>query len=215
MNMTKNELSPERQTLAEVVAKRAELKSFIDGAAAADRSLQQKWYRFDGDIQTAKTAIEVAKTAAAKALIASHTGTQAPASGSVAEARAALQEIEDDRDATSSARTEIAAQLADAKLQLEITEVSLDNAIQKVVGADPAVKKFRDAYAEASERLAGMQRAASFLRRLAPRPENALAVRESWFPDVEPSDNALLEAWRASLNALKTDANAPLPTMEN
>ena len=205
------ERSPEREQLAEALAKRNDANHELGDIEAALLRARNTVDAATIAVAEKTKALETAKGAntdyLARAALGKSGDVPPP---SVQEARIALQDAQDKLDA---ARSTVA--LFENNRQVTIGEVSyaerdVDRAVEAVVKASTEIRalvgRLKTAYAE----LVDVRNA---LRAMQSRlPDNLKIMGSVDIPSIHQDDLKLAATWRAAIAALATDPDALLPT---
>ena len=198
-----------RQILAEKIAILVQMRDEAAAIGAALENVRHQIYDTRKEIGAAEANIEVAKENAASYAIDLAMGLDVVAPQSVSEARAAHQHVLDTLDALIASRSALEQRLESARSGLEFRESLLADAVRDAVKADPAVLGLLEVYGTRRcdfEEVAGV---VDFLRRHRMLPDDFNGLSAQAIDKHPPAD-----AWKAAIDALKINPDAPLPSVE-
>jgi chromosome segregation ATPase len=203
------ERSAERAELATGIARLAEAHRRVAAVETAIETIEPTIWSAQDGIERAQAAIETAKTAAARHLADLAMGTAGPAPVTITAARSALVSAEDELSARQAARKALDSELEAAKAEVGNAGRALDRAALTVAAAEAGARASRllAEHVALQRRYLESRAVMEFLDGL-----GVLAFAGSAWR-YEPKDIDGAAAWRAALAALRTDADAPLPTM--
>jgi chromosome segregation ATPase len=202
--------SPERQALAAAIAVHAQLSVEIEAIEDAHEGATQTVYAARHAVEGAEKAIEEAKTNAADFLTNTLLGTGGTAPLTIKQARAALQDAEDELAAALAAREALRKKLEAVKARPGFAENKIKECALAVIATEAPIaeivarreKAYRE-FVDAENVLQWFQ-----VKDLADSP----TVHQPWEP--KPTLEILgAGPWDAVLEALQTDADAPLPVV--
>jgi chromosome segregation ATPase len=202
---------PEREALAAAIAKRNAVNRELGNIEAALVRARNAVDAATIAVAEKAKALEAAKEANADYLARAALGRSGDAQPpSVQEARTVLQDVQDKLDA---ARSTVA--LFENNRQVTVGEVSyaerdVDRAVEAVVKASTEIRalvgRLKTSYAE----LVDVRNA---LRAMQSRlPDDLKILGSVDIPSIHQDDLKLAATWSAAITALRTDADAPLPT---
>jgi DNA repair exonuclease SbcCD ATPase subunit len=195
-----------REALADVIAELASSQRRLSAIATAQRTTDEAVYAARHAVEEAEAKIEQAKSNAATHLTAIAMGSTDAVPLSVKEARAYLQDAQDTLDAAISAREQLAKQKPAVESDVNSLRRQIDNRITDAIKAEAPVEKMLADFATLHREFVARRRVMEWLEGLGVIP------REASFR-TEPREWA--EAgelpWKNAVEALATDADAPLP----
>jgi hypothetical protein len=202
--------SEERQALSAAIDRRNLVQRELDATNKALAEMSEKRAGARRAVADAKQAVEDAKANAAAYLTATINGTAGDPPMSVKDARAALQEAEDNLEAHRSMEDGLEAMRPTIETSLSLAKMSMKDKIAAVVGADPGLRKLLVDYEEMKRLIA--QRTELF---------NALwfyipTEHRHWQATRQYNRNELQDEtppWRAALAELEHNSDAALPTV--
>lgn len=203
--------SPERQALAAAIERHNAAKQRLEAIERARREITQKIVEARRVLDQATSAIETAQSNCAQHLTNAALGYVEPAPQSMKQARAALQDAQDELDALHAARSKLESDIPAAQTAKWTSELGLETRIRDVVKSDPAIESFVERYRE-ERRIHG---------RMPQGPKHELLEffdRKRMLPhrfslqkiDAEACDNEM-QVWQDAIKALEEDPDAPLP----
>ena len=212
--------SPEREALAEAIARHDAAVDRLAAVQAAREQATQAQYDAKDAIRAAATAVEQSKVDAALVL----TGA-APGALSVKDARTKLQDCEDAIEAAISAGGTLVASEKEAAAEVEYANTALEKSVAAVVRAEaPVAKMLAEAKAlqndlvarrvelrqlynadlVAEDVVAEMRKFLLF--------ENTLPVGRGQVEYGNYDAHPAADPWKAVLQELRENADAPLPS---
>jgi chromosome segregation ATPase len=199
--------TPERESLAEAIARHAEATDQLAAVRAARERTEEARHSAEEATAKAKAAIEQAKIDTAAALVG---GTPGAPGTSVKAARAALQDCEDALEAAVAAGSVLAESAEEAERELARAERDVDRAVEAVVKASTEIRalvgRLKTAYAELVDVRNALRAVQSRL------PDDLKILGSVDIPSIHQDDLKLAATWRAAIAALATDPDALLPT---
>ena len=197
--------SPQRQALAEALARRNSLDAQLTALLKAKEQAWRNVLAAERAIAAAEANIETAKIAAAKHITDAALGRAGPAPISMRDARAAVQDAKDEHEARVAACDGLKAQIEKVEQSRSLLNLAVDDALRAVIANDPVVHGLLQRWAALQRESADVRAALHSLSGLLPKEASGWdAIRN--YPDLH------LEAqWAAALNALRADPDAPLP----
>jgi hypothetical protein len=201
--------SEERQALAVAIDRRNLVQRELDATNKALAEMQDKRRDARRAVETAKSAVEDAKAAAATFLTATINGTAGDAPMSVKNARAALLEAEDNLEAQNSVETSLNAMKPALEDSLSLAKMSMKDKIAAVVGADPSLRKLLVEFEEMKRLIAQRTQLFNFLWSAIPH-EHRFWNATRQYGSAELQDES--GPWRAALAELENNSDATLPT---
>jgi hypothetical protein len=202
--------SEERLALATAIGTRNNLQRELDATIKALADLQTK--RLGGAaakaVEMAKAAVETAKANAAEFASAAILGTVGEPPMSVKDARAALQEAEDNLETQLAVEASLKAKKENEQTALGFAKSTIKRKIEAVVSADPSFRSLFAEYEEMRRLVAQRAKLFSFLFSMIP-PElqgwqSSPLYRSGDLQDETPP-------WRAALAELEHNSDASLP----
>jgi hypothetical protein len=207
--------SPAAEALAVAINNHTAIKRALDDNVVNARNTEDAYWTVNHAVDAGKVALEEAKVADAESI-----ATGKPATTSKA-ARLALQDLEDQLDATRRAKTMLTDQHADLSSRLSISSSRVNDAVAAVVRSDPATCELIDQLRPAQIKLHEMREVMAVLMPHFPPPSNNAAWEGSawpthvrfwdsvnWEEKLPPSATAARVAqW---ITALANDADAVL-----
>src|ERR1700722_10741108 len=203
--------SDERQMLATAIGARNHIQRELDATTKALADLQTK--RLGGAaakaVEGAKAAVETAKANAAAFASAAVLGTAGEPPVSVKDARAALQEAEDNLETQLAVEASLKAKKENEQTALGFAKSTVKAKIEAVVRADPSFRKLFAEFEEMRRMVAQRAKLLSFLFSMTPHE------LQSWqrSPLYHPGDlQDETPPWRAAIAELENNSDAPLPS---
>jgi hypothetical protein len=201
----------ERQALATAIATRNHIQRELDATTKALAELQAK--RFGGAaakaVEAAKAAVETAKASAAAFASAAVLGTAGEPPLSVKDARAALQEAEDNLETQLAVEASLKAKKQNEQTALGFAKSTVKAKMEAVVRADPSLRRLFVEYEEMRRMVAQRAQLFSFLFSMIPREfQNWQTIPLYRSGDLEDET----PPWRAALAELENNADAALPS---
>jgi hypothetical protein len=203
--------SEERRALAAEIERRNNIQRELDATNKALAELHE--VRCAGSahraVEAASEAVEAAKANAAAYMAAKIGGTAGEPPTSVKDARAALQEAEDNLETQKAIEASLKAKLEAEQEALHFAKVRVNRKVQAVVGADPSLRRLLVEYEDLRRVLAQRAQLFGFLFSMIPREF------QGWqsIPCYRPGDlQDETPPWRAALAELEHNSDAPLPS---
>ena len=197
--------SPEREALAEAIARHNELTRRLTAIDAASTTAWTAHKAATAAVAAATAGVEKAKSDAGRHLTAVALGEAGEAPVTVKAARLAVQDAQDALDAAQSAREALAGQRKEIENLLVVSRLRLDTSVAAVIAADPATHALIGRFKEQLRDLTDMRRALEFIEAKLPPDLRSWRSAEPW-PELAGD-----APWREALAALLQDADAPLP----
>ena len=198
-----------RQILAEKIAILVQMRADVAAIGAALENVRHQIYDTRKAIGAAEANIEAAKENAASYATDLAMGLDVVAPQSVSEARAAHQHALDALDALIASRSALEQRLERARSGLEFRESLLADAVRDAVKADPAVLGLLEVYGARRRDFEEVAGVVDFLRRHRMLPDDFKGL------SAQPIDkHPAVDTWQAAIDALKINADAPLPAVE-
>jgi chromosome segregation ATPase len=202
-------LSPERQKLASAISRRDEFQKRVGALEAAAATARDDERSAENDLEGWREYLPGAVEAEVKNRVDAAIGkpTKKPAKSS-SEARKAISDLEDTISTLKSTREALTKELEKTTRDFNIASGDIDECIRKLVDTDPAVERLLNDLATAVRTYELLLEAVySF-----PTPRHLQHLGNLANSDPWHRDKTLANRWRSALEALKTDANAPLPS---
>jgi hypothetical protein len=199
--------SPEREQLAEAIARHDAARERLAAIKTAQERAFDNVLNLKDAAAEATTALEQAKADEPRQLVESFIGgTTAEVASPVRAAAAAVEEANARLAAARQMREALSGEEKAAERELQWAEIKLGDAVREAVKADPATARLVAAFNEAERNYKELQQSLGIIGtdRLPEAAKFWNCVHRS-----EELPNA--KQWRAALEALRTDANAPLP----
>jgi hypothetical protein len=204
--------SGERLALAAAIEHRNAVQRELDATLRALDELQES--RFAGGarkaVEAAREAVETAKANAAAFVTATILGTAGEPPMTVKEARAALEEAEDNLETQRTVEAGLKAKKEAEEQALYFAKSRVKDKIQSVVGADPSLRKLLVEFEEMRRAVAQRERLLGSLSLMIPHEfrfwQGTRQYRDNELQDETPP-------WRAALAELEHDSDAALPTV--
>jgi len=199
--------SPEREALAQAIAKHAGAAVELEANKAATGAVRRKLREARAGVERAEQTVEKAKDDAAA--VVAGTIERAPLSLGTARLRA-----EDAMDAMTAAQTALAAlEKAGPTLEMRgsIMKSRLDEAIGEVVQSETPVRELLSMHAYLQRQLARHEMVLRIISGLGGRHGGIPADACGWNCEYGGQVETGADAWRVALAALREDADAPLP----
>jgi chromosome segregation ATPase len=195
--------SPEREALAAAITRHAEAEQRLAATKRAMESSASAILQARTNLKKAAGAVEQAKTDAASYLTAQMLGSAGDAPLTIKQARAALQDAEHELADVQASRAALERAHADAEGSLAVASVSLEGAQREVVRTDPATQRLIADFDTAHRCYVDLKRALEFVDRV-----YGLSAR---FGEPALSELPGATPWKLATEALRRDADAPLP----
>jgi chromosome segregation ATPase len=202
-------LTPERQKLASAISRRDLLAKRVSALEAAAESARDDERQAQADLQKRTEYLPTATEAEVRNRVDAAIGkpTKKLAKSS-AEARRQISELEETINTLKATREAIAKELERTSRDFNIASGDVDDCIRKIIDTDPAVERLLNDLATAVRTYELILEAVySF-----PTPRHLQHLGNMANSDPWHRDKTLANRWRSALEALKTDANAPLPS---
>jgi chromosome segregation ATPase len=199
--------TPERERLAEVIARRTALRADLAKLnEAAARALTMV-----GDArrraEAAEAGLAEAKKAEAETLVSAFVAGDDAAMARVQKANDAIEKAAAELARAQKIRDAIGGEIRDLRSRDEMAKLSLDDAVRKVIATDPATRALLAEFKNQLRNMTDLRRAIEFIESSLPPDLRAWRSAEPW-PEL-PGD----APWRAALAALEHEADALLPSL--
>jgi hypothetical protein len=198
--------SPERAELAAAIATHSALSEQLAGAVAADD--WQKRAELRQKVEQASKAVDTAKADAVQHLTDQALGKTGVAPQSIKEARAALQDAEDQLEVAEMLGSSLQTRARELRQEVLYAKHRLDEARMKVVGNSAEVGSLFAQFKATQRKLAGQRKLLKLLDQHGMAPEHLDVLHN---PDDADDTTAALAEWQAAIDTLARDAGAPLP----
>jgi hypothetical protein len=196
--------SAARETLAAAIARKAECDKLAADADAASLRLNDAVWPHVNVVEKARQVVSETQAAAVARLV----DADAPAPAmTLREARQALEDEEAMLADLRAARDNARAEPERMRQRLDFARMAVDEAIAAVIAGEPAVRALVERFRRQAVDVNTTQRALEFLSNRKALPPDL--VRWRYCETAAPCD-ACETAWRATWEALTTDANAAL-----
>jgi chromosome segregation ATPase len=202
-------LSPERQKLAWAISRRDELQKRVVALEAAAASAREDEYAANNDLEKWREYLPGAIEAEVRNRVDAAIGkpTKKPAKSS-SEAKQAIADLEDTITTLKFTREAMEKELDKTSRDFRIAEGDIDDCIRQIIECAPETERLYNDLATAVKTYELLVEAAfSF-----PTPRHLQHLGNMANSDPWRRDKTLANRWRSALEALKTDANAPLPS---
>lgn len=207
--MTKSDQSSiERAELAAVIAAFNALSEQLAGVAAADD--WQKRAELRENVEQASKAVETAKADAVQYAADHALGKVGTAPQSIKEARAALQDAQDQAEVAELLMSSLETRARELREEVGYAKNHLIMVRKNVVGNSAEVRSIFAQFKATQRELAGQRKLLAFLAEYGMAPTNWDVIHD---PDDAEDTSALVAEWQAAIDALKLDADAPLPKL--
>jgi phage host-nuclease inhibitor protein Gam len=201
----------ERQALATAIATRNHIQRELDATTKALSELQAKRHTGAATkaVEAAKAGVETAKANAAAFLTANLQWTAGEPPLSVKDARAALQEAEDNLETQLAVEADLKAKKENEKTALDFAKSTVKAKIEAVVRADPSFRKLFAEFEEMRRLVAQRAQLFSFLFSMIPRELQGWQTIPLYRPEDLQDETP---PWRAAIAELESNSDAPLPS---
>src|SRR5664279_2077462 len=199
--------SPEREQLAAAQERHgAATKQLVRIQAAHERAADTV-YEAKDSVAKAIAALDEAKAGEGSYLAAAALGEADAALSPVKTAAAAVEQANDQLGTARHMRDALEAEIKSAERELMWAKSKLDDAVNDAVKADPATARLVATFSEAERRFMSLRQAMGVVG-------TSRLPQGSEFWDCQHNWPALTDApvWQAAVTALRTDADAPLPS---
>ncbi len=203
--------SPERAALAEAIAAQRAIEARLTGITSGLDAVRETVIACQIVVRRATEAVEAAKVSAAEYITAQALGTSGEAPRTIKEARAALQDAEDDLSAAKAARETLALHEQEARESLSYALVRSERAARAVFLAEVPIERMIEEYNHLCTEAENRRRAIEFaiMGRDTHRDTqgNLPSFRTNPFEMKVPG----AEPWKAFLDDLSNNADAAMP----
>jgi hypothetical protein len=209
----KSKRTPAREALAEAISDQQQLKALLDEANEARINAISRYYR-------AKEALEAHERAGRDVKVNSAHLIAALARGGDDDVVVLVRD--DDREhhelrkavaKWSAAKDQIGASIEDIQSNLDRAEFRVTVRARAVVTAPENIERLREGLAELSAEVARRRQGLAYIAgHLDPREREKIHLELNGAADEMTGRSLSYWSWSAALDALKTDADAPLPT---
>jgi chromosome segregation ATPase len=198
--------TPEREQLAEAIARRDTATQQLARIQAAHERAADTVYEAKDSVAKAIAALDAAKAGEGSYLAAVALGEADAALSPIKTAAAAVEEANDQLYTARHMRDALEAEIKSAERELMWAKSKLDEAVGEAVNADPATARLVAVFNEAERRFMSLRQAMGVVgtSRL-PKGSEFWDCQHSW-PELPDAAQ-----WKAAFEALRTDADAPLP----
>lgn len=193
--------SPERQHLADRIARVTELTQALDRVRQARAKIGPTWEASAG-VERAEEKLKEAQEGEPRRLVDEILG-RGSAKSTVADAEAALAAAKAEEARRRSMHALLDEEERATQASLDLAEMRCRDALREVLAADPAVSALHREYETARQRVANLQRQCFEVR---------AGLEPHW--DIRPApspDGGVEQPWRAAVEALSRDPDAALP----
>ena len=199
--------TPQREDLAEAIARRDTATKYLTRIQAAHERASETVYDLKDSVDKAIAMLDEAKAGEGSYLAAVALGEADAALSPIKTAAAAVEEANDQLYTARHMRDALEAEIKSAERELMWAKSKLDDAVNDAVKADPATARLVAVFNEAERRFMSLRQAMGVVgtSRL-PQGCEFWDCQHSW-PELPGAP-----VWQAAIEALRTDADAPLPT---
>ena len=199
--------TPEREALAEAIARRDTATKQLVRIAAAHEHASETVYDLKDSVDKAIATLDEAKAGEGSYLAAVALGDADAALSPVKAAAAAVEEANDQLGTARRTRDALEAEMKAVESELMWAKSKLDEAVGDAVKADPATARLVAVFNEAERRFMSLRQAMGVVG-------TSRLPKGSEFWDCQHNWPALTDApvWQAAVTALASDADAPLPS---
>jgi chromosome segregation ATPase len=198
--------SPEREQLAEAIARRDTATKQLVRIAAAHERVSNTIYDLKDSVDKAIATLDEEKAGEGSYLAAVALGEADAALSPVKAAAAVVEEANDQLGTARRTRDALEAEMKAVESELMWAKSKLDDAVRDVVRADPAIRKLAADHAAANRHYNDLHRAMETVQYFLPDDLKFWHGTGRW-PDL-----AAAATWSAAITALASDADAPLPS---
>jgi chromosome segregation ATPase len=198
--------SPEREQLAEAIARRDTATKQLVRIAAAHERASETVYDLKDSVDKAIATLDEAKAGEGSYLAAVALGEADATLSPVKAAAAAVEEANDQLGTARRTRDALEAEMKAVESELMWAKSKLDDAVRDVVRADPAIRKLAADFSSANRHYNDLHRAMETVQNFLPDDLKYWHGTGRW-PDL-----AAAATWSAAITALASDADARLPT---
>ena len=202
--------SPERQALAAAIEASAQLSVEIEAIEGAHEGATQSVYAARHAVEDAEKAIEDAKTNAADFLTKKLLGTAGAAPLTIKQARAALQDAEDELVAAQAAREALRQKLSAMEKRPSFAESKIKECALAVIAAEAPIADFVARYERANCEFTDAARILQWFE------VKNLAERKPEYRPGDPEPKQLdvpgASPWQTAFEALQLDPDVRLPS---
>jgi DNA repair exonuclease SbcCD ATPase subunit len=208
--------SPQREALAQAIERLRDATAQRAALATALQSAEAEVRRANAAVAAGEAGVEEAKAATSAHMVSVASGTAGDPPRTIRQARNALQDAEDQREAARAARDQLKALQAEPSA-IDVLRMNLSDAIDRVLVAEASAqaRAVVEAAYEARERLARATLLTQFLDHRGLFEKNSVngitllsqyPISESWDADRQSAT----ATWRAAIERLAGDADAVL-----
>jgi chromosome segregation ATPase len=198
--------SPEREQLAEAIARRDTASKQLVRVQAAHERASNTIYDLKDSVDKAIAALDAAKVGEESYLAAVALGEADASLSPVKTAVANVEQANDLLDTARRTRDALEAEIKAAEREIMFADMALDKCVGDVARADPAIRKLAAEYAAARRRAVDLQSAMEAVQSYLPDD------LQFWHGSIPAAELVGVAAWKAVLQTLRTDADAPLPS---
>jgi hypothetical protein len=199
--------TPEREGLAEVIARRTALRADLaELNEAAGRAFDMR-VAARRALAAAEAGLAEAKRAESANLVRSFIECDDAAMVRVQKANDAIEKAAAELAHAQKIGDAIDGEIRDLRSRDEMAKLSLNDAVRKVIATDPATRALLAEFKKQLRDLTGLRRAIEFIESSLPPDLRSWRSAEPW-PEL-PGD----APWRAALAALEHEADASLPSL--
>jgi chromosome segregation ATPase len=198
--------SPEREQLAEAIARHADAARQIARIRAAQERAADTVYEAKDRIAMAISALDEAKATEGSFLAAIALGESAASASPVKDCAAAVEQANDQLDTARRTRDALETEMKAVESEMLFASMAVDKCVGDVVRDAPAIRALAGQYAAAQRRAVDLQRAMETVQSFLPDD------LQFWHGSIPAAELISVVAWKAALQTLRTDADAPLPS---
>jgi len=197
--------SPERAKLAAVIEQHNAAVAEVARVQSAIVHAEETTFVVRDTLITAEATLEAAKAGEADRLAAIALGESSGAP--IEDVEITATKARNDLDVARATHDALQARLERAEHKLTFARMALDDAIRDVLKVETPVERLLSEFKAAHEKFVGLRRALEWLDGQGVLPKNIF-----WREPQRGWSEAGEAPWKAAVAALKSDADAPLPS---
>jgi hypothetical protein len=198
--------TPERQRLAEAIEAHAAAVKQVQHVQERHEHAEQVVFRASDKLEAAQRASEKAKASESERIASAALGEADTDLMSVTDAELAVAQATNDLTVSRRIRDALQERLAREKAEVTRAKEAIERAVAAAAKSDPPAVALVLEQERVNRRLAELHHIFSFLGRSDASPVS----NYGFWPNAASA--AVVDPWRAALEALRTDPDAPLPT---